>query len=104
MKKSCARCSSRQALIQTIPDQVLDQSSVGLTLMLWRNTPVENWHAGRGETAFSDVDMLRLNSHMTMQIRRRPNAWCRDSKASTMDDLEVVEPGDLESFVGPLYR
>ena len=84
--------------------QVLDQASVGLTLMLWRNSPVENWHAGRGETAFSDADMMRLNSHMTMQIRRRLNAWCRDLDVSTMDDLDDLDPGELESFVVPLYQ
>jgi hypothetical protein len=43
--------------------QVLDLAAVGIVNSVWRNGPVEDWHAGGGP--LTDGAMLRINAHTT---------------------------------------
>ncbi|GAB3002926.1 hypothetical protein [Saccharothrix stipae] len=50
---------------------VLDLAAVGLVNSAWRNSPVEDWHAGDGP--LSDGDMLRINAHTTLCLPITPS-------------------------------
>jgi hypothetical protein len=56
--------------------QVLDLAVVGIVNSAWRNSVVENWHAGIGP--LSDADMLIINSHSTWRVRQLAHRWRRD--------------------------
>jgi hypothetical protein len=74
--------------------EVLDLAAVGLVNSAWRNSPVEDWHAGRG--SLSDGDMLRINSHTTWRVREIIRRWRREiglapyDLATTVDDIDVM--------------
>lgn len=46
---------------------VIDLAALGLVNTAWRNTCVEDWHAGG---RMHDGDMMRVNSHMTWRARQ----------------------------------
>lgn len=46
---------------------VIDLAALGLVNAAWRNTCVEDWHAGG---RMHDGDMMRVNSHMTWRAAR----------------------------------
>lgn len=65
--------------LQVDPDRlgtVLDVAAVGIVNSAWRNSVVEDWHAGRGP--LSDADMLIINSHSTWRVRQLLHRWRRD--------------------------
>lgn len=57
--------------------QMIDMAAVGMTASWWRNTHVEDWHAGSKIGALSDIDMYRINTHTTAKIRERLRGWRR---------------------------
>jgi hypothetical protein len=105
-----------QALRDTVgidPGQsrpIVDLAALGLVNGVWRNSPVEDWHAGDGP--LSDADMLRINSHTTWRVRRRLRGWLAatglpaDGPASDLDkisndDVLGLARGLFHWFVNP---
>ncbi|HEX5596433.1 MAG TPA: hypothetical protein VFX61_10505 [Micromonosporaceae bacterium] len=82
---------------------VLDVAAVGIVNSAWRNSVVENWHAGRGP--LSDADMLVINSHSTWRVRQLAHRWRRDlglrydTPAIAIDD----SAGDFDWLGSRLY-
>jgi len=74
---------------------VLDLAAVGLVNGAWRNSPVEQWHAGAAP--LSDGDMLRINSHTTWRVREIMRRWrpdvgiAPDSTVAAFDAVAHVE-------------
>ncbi|OHV63466.1 hypothetical protein BCD48_38260 [Pseudofrankia sp. BMG5.36] len=83
--------------------QMLGVAAAGITVEWWRNTKVEDWHAG-SDGALSDVDMYRINTHTTAKVRDRLRAWCRQQSIRTMVDVAAADPGPLEHLLFRLYR
>lgn len=52
---------------------VLDLAAVGATKLVWRNGPLEDWHADR-DRRISNADMLRGNVATTRVVRRAVEA------------------------------
>jgi hypothetical protein len=75
--------------------QVLDLAAVGIVNSAWRNSPVEDWHAGGGP--LTDGAMLRINAHTTWRVREIVRRWrselgmAQEWPAATLDDLDVDE-------------
>lgn len=70
---------------------VVDLAAVGMVKHVWRNSPVEDWHAG--ESALHDGDMLRINAHTTWKVRQILRRWVGDAgldSAGLTDQLEMV--------------
>lgn len=73
--------------------------AIGLANSAWRNTVVEDWHAGDGP--LSDGDMLRINSYTTHGIQRRLDGWMREcglgfeGRLAQLDDLESEDVEEL---------
>jgi hypothetical protein len=105
-----------QALREAVgidPDQarpVVDLAALGLVNGVWRNSPVEDWHAGDGP--LSDADMMRINSHTTWRVRQRMRRWLAETglaangPASDLDklsndDVLVLGRGLFHWFVDP---
>src|SRR5207248_843005 len=71
---------------------VLDLAAVGVVNSAWRNSAVEDWHAGDG--VLSDGDMLRINAHSTWRVRQIMRRWradlllAADSPIAELDRLE----------------
>jgi hypothetical protein len=84
--------------------QMVDLAAVGITARWWRNTKVEDWHAGADVGALSDVDMFRINTHTTAKVRQRLRAWCRQDRIRSIADLAAASPDPLETVVYRLYR
>lgn len=78
---------------------VLDVAAVGIVNNAWRNSPVEDWHAGDGP--LSDGDMLRVNAHTTWRVRDIMRRWRTEvgltaqSSISVLDELEANDAGWL---------
>jgi hypothetical protein len=72
---------------------VLDVAAVGVVNSAWRNSPVENWHAGDGP--LSEGDMLRINTHTTHRVRDMTRRWRTDcgidahAPTSELDHLDI---------------
>ncbi|XVQ09532.1 hypothetical protein ACQP1W_44575 [Spirillospora sp. CA-255316] len=58
-------CASRFGHLDD--DALLWLAATRITLALWRNTPVENWHAGR--SPLHDGTMMRINAATTRLVR-----------------------------------
>ena len=84
--------------------QMVDLAAVGITARWWRNTKVEDWHAGADVGALSDVDMFRINTHTTAKVRQRLRAWRRQDGIRSMSDLAAASPDSVETVVYRLYR
>ncbi|KOX19731.1 hypothetical protein ADK67_32910 [Saccharothrix sp. NRRL B-16348] len=84
---------------------VLDVAAVGLVNSAWRNSPVEDWHAGDGP--LSDGNMLRINSHTTHRVRDMIRRWRTDcgidahSRTTELDELDIAA---VDWLVGRLCR
>jgi hypothetical protein len=77
--------------------------AIGLANGTWRNTVVEDWHAGDGP--LSDGDMLRINSYTTHGIQRRLDGWMREYTldcGGRLAQLDNLEPEDVEELIGLL--
>jgi hypothetical protein len=84
--------------------QMVDMAAVGITAMWWRNTKVEDWHAGSDVGALSDSDMYRINTRTTAKVRERLRAWCRQQGVRTMAEMGHADRVSLETVVYRLYR
>ncbi|WP_326550217.1 hypothetical protein [Micromonospora sp. NBC_01813] len=84
--------------------QMVDMAAVGITALWWRNTKVEDWHAGANIGALSDMDMYRVNTHSTSKVRERLKTWCRQQGVRSMTDVAGADPDSLEVVVYRLYR
>ena len=84
--------------------QITSLAAVGITARWWRNTKVENWHAGSDVGALSDVDMFRINTHTTAKVRDRLRTWIRQQRIRTVADLVDADRDSLETVVYRLYR
>jgi hypothetical protein len=85
-------------------DQMVDMAAVGITAMWWRNTQVEDWHAGTDIGALSDADMYRINTQTTFKVRERLKRWCRQQDIRGMAQVAEANPAHLETVVYLLYR
>ncbi|WP_455360489.1 hypothetical protein [Streptomyces sp. SYSU K21746] len=79
--------------------------ALGLANSAWRNTRVENWHAGDGP--LSDGDMMRINSATTHGIRQRLTGWLRErdlQKDAGTAALDTLDADDLELLAARLFQ
>jgi hypothetical protein len=85
--------------------QVLDLAAVGIVNSAWRNSPVEDWHAG--SVSLSDGAMLRINAHTTWRVREIVRRWRSDlgvapgDSVAVLDDLDV---DDVELLAERIFR
>jgi hypothetical protein len=84
--------------------QMVDAAAVGLTRQWWRNTKVEEWHAGHDIGALSDADVYRINTHTTAQVRDRLRAWCRRERVRTMTELAEADTDSISYMLYLMYR
>ncbi|MFB9430623.1 hypothetical protein [Streptoalloteichus tenebrarius] len=75
---------------------VLDLAAVGLVNSAWRNSPVEDWHAGDGP--LSDGDMLRINSHTTSRVRDMVRRWRTDCGIDAHAPVAYLDELDIEAI------
>jgi hypothetical protein len=74
--------------------QVLDLAAVGMVNSAWRNSPVEDWHAGNG--CLSDGAMLRINSHTTWRVREIVRRWRSELEVAPGDSVAVLDDLDAD--------
>lgn len=84
--------------------QMVDVAAVGIAAGWWRNTKVEDWHAGSDVGALSDADMYRINTHTTAKVRERLRGWRRRESIRTIADVADGDPEPLEAVLYNLYR
>ncbi len=83
---------------------VVDLAALGLVNSAWRNTCVEDWHAGGH---LGDGDMMRINSHMTWRVRQILRRWMIGTglvargPASALDEVSVE---DVEQLAIRVFR
>lgn len=84
---------------------VVDLAAVGIVLHVWRNSPVEDWHAG--SSPLHDGDMLRINAHTTWKVRQIVRRWVADagldSDGST-DQLDMVKQDLVDELFPRLFE
>lgn len=82
---------------------VLDATAVGLVNSAWRNSVVEDWHAGTGP--LSDADLMIINSHTTWRARQLLHRWRRDLLLAYDDPTSAIdtEADHFEWLVSRLY-
>lgn len=73
---------------------VIDLLSLSMVNGAWRNTCVENWHAGDGP--LSDGDMMRINSHTSWRVRQRLIGWLTETEISFESETSGLENASLE--------
>ena len=77
---------------------VIDLAAIGLVNSAWRNTCVEDWHAGG---RMRDGEMLRINSYTTWRVRQLMRRWANEtglaagSPLSSLDDIEAEDVWQL---------
>ncbi|MEU4448264.1 hypothetical protein AB0K14_38340 [Actinosynnema sp. NPDC050801] len=84
---------------------VLGMAAVGLVNSTWRNSPVEDWHAGDGP--LSDGDMLRVNSPTTHRVRDMIRRWrtdCGIDAHSPTTALDALDAEAVDWLMGRLCR
>jgi len=83
---------------------VIDLAALGLVNAAWRNTCVEDWHAGG---RMHDGDMMRVNSHMTWRARQILRRWAAENGLAAGGPLSVVDgmlAQDIEWLAVRVYR
>ena len=97
---------SRQAGIDSHRlGSVVDLAAVGIVLHVWRNSPVEDWHAG--SSPLHDGDMLRINAHTTWKVRQILRRWVADTGLDgdgPTDQLETVEHELVDELFPRLFE
>jgi hypothetical protein len=84
---------------------VLDLAAVGIVNSGWRNSPVEDWHAGDGP--LSDGDMLRVNAHTTWRVREITRRWRTEiglTAASPTADLDELDTNNFDGLAARIYQ
>ncbi len=90
------------------PDRVgpvLDLAAVGIVNSAWRNSPVEDWHAGDGP--LDDGDMLRINAHTTWRVRQIIRRWRAEvglTPESHVTVLDAVEADAVDWLAVRIFR
>ncbi|WP_143194316.1 hypothetical protein [Micromonospora sp. CB01531] len=90
------------------PDRVgpvLDLAALRVVNNAWRNSPVEDWHAGDGP--LSDGDMLCINSHTCWRVRQIIRRWRREVGLATDADtgqLDDVSVDDWDWLAARIWR
>ncbi|SBT46921.1 hypothetical protein GA0070621_2753 [Micromonospora narathiwatensis] len=87
------------------PDRVgpvLDLAAVGVVNNAWRNSPVEDWHAGDGP--LGDGDMLRINSHTCWRVRQTIRRWRREVGLAADADAGRLDDGSVDDWDGLAVR
>jgi hypothetical protein len=84
--------------------QMVDVAAVGIAARWWRNTKVEDWHAGSDVGALSDAEMYRINTHTTAKVRERLRRWRRGEGICTIADVASADPAALDRVFYNLYR
>jgi hypothetical protein len=84
--------------------QMVDVAAVGIAARWWRNTKVEDWHAGSDVGGLSDADMYRINTHTTVKVRERLRRWRREEGICTMAEVADADPAALDRVFYNLYR
>lgn len=83
---------------------VMDLAALGLVNSAWRNTCVENWHAGG---RMHDGDMMRINSHMTWRVRQLLRRWMAENGLAARGPssaLDGVSAQDVEWLAIRVFR
>lgn len=86
-------------------DAVVDLAAVGFVNGCWRNSIVEDWHAGDGP--LSDGDMLRINSHSTWRIRQVLRRWRSEiglARGSDIGALDALDVNTTDRLASRIYR
>jgi hypothetical protein len=84
---------------------VLDLAAVGIVNSGWRNSPVEDWHAGDGP--LTDGDMLRVNAHTTWRVREIMRRWRAEvglTARSPMAALDGLDTDDIDRLAVRIFR
>ena len=84
---------------------VLDLAAVGIVNSAWRNSPVEDWHAGDGP--LSDGDMLCVNAHTTWRVREIMRRWRTGfglTSRSPTAALDELETDDVTWLAARIFR
>jgi hypothetical protein len=74
---------------------VLDLAAVGIVNSAWRNSPVEDWHAGDGP--LTDGAMLRVNAHTTWRVREIVRRWRSDIRVAPGESARVLDDLDTDA-------
>lgn len=78
---------------------VTDLAAVGIVNSTWRNSPVEDWHAGG---RLSDGDMLRVNSYSTCQVQEIVRRWRTEvgiTDGSGIAALDAIGIDEIDQLV-----
>jgi len=84
---------------------VLDLAAVGVVNSAWRNSPVEDWHAGGGP--LDDGDMLRINAHTTWRVRQIMRRWRREegiAPRAMTDALDALTVAEVDWLTERIFR
>jgi len=84
---------------------VLDLAAVGIVNSAWRNSPVEDWHAGDGP--LTDGDMLRVNAHTAWRVREVMRRWRAEmglTARSPMAAVHGLNPDHVEWLAVRIFR
>lgn len=82
-------------------DEFVRLVAIGVTLDLWRNSPVEDAHAGQSD--LWDGDMMRINAFTTSRVLRIVVAWEADWDLA-LDDTAGLREVDVEALGDLLDR
>src|SRR5437660_12141379 len=83
---------------------VIDLAALGLVNSAWRNTCVEDWHAGG---RMHDGEMLRINSHMTWRARHILRRWMTETGLAAdgpLSALDCICGEDVEWLATRVFR
>ncbi len=81
---------------------VLDVAAVGIVNGGWRNSPVEDWHAGDGP--LSDGDMLRVNAHTTWRVRQIMRRWRSEAGLTAPSPVDGLDTDDVDRLAVRIFR
>jgi hypothetical protein len=105
-RRPCWRpCCATRSLWTRVSSEPCDLAAVGIVNSGWRNSPVEDWHAGDGP--LSDGDMLRVNAHTTWRVREIMRRWRTEvglTARSPMAALDWLDTDDSDRLAVRIFR